>query len=223
MTRPSPRLRASSVAGWTLVEAAIALALTSAVSGTLVLILKTSGGMAGQTIRGADLSLRTARILERITRETLAGSPGSFDPALDPDLPVFAADLTLLRVVATDDSGAILGSPLHIWTEYEDGETDDGTDEDGDGLVDECVVRLTIDVGAAGERTIVLAWDVAEHLEGEEPNGVDDNANGLVDERGLTFRRVDSGLQVLLTLESTTESGVLLQSTGQRTIHMRNE
>ena len=104
------------------------------------------------------------------------------------------------------------------------GELDNGVDDNGNGLVDECRIEFQPDV--VGDPGLVIGWGsfVREYLEGEIPNGVDDNGNGLVDERGLclTYDNASGVLTVRLTLERLDPLGRPLTRTVETAVQVRN-
>lgn len=85
-------------------------------------------------------------------------------------------------------------------------ETDNGRDDDGDGLVDEGFVRRTTGTGGTA-RSVVLVRDVCRRLEGETANTRDDNGNGVVDERGLLFVRSGNRIRVWLSVSARMRDG----------------
>ncbi|MFT7676332.1 MAG: type II secretory pathway pseudopilin PulG [Planctomycetota bacterium] len=215
--------RKSSESGMTLIEVIIVSALMVAASGTFMLVANGASGLAEQSIEATQLHQRSTSALARIVGALRTGSLSSFQPALDPELPIFTSDLTSMLVTGTDIDGASLGSPVRIWSELDPLELDDAIDNDGDGLIDERQVSLTVDSGLAGERTIVIAKNVAEYSGGETANGIDDNGNDLADERGLAFWLTDSVLHVRLTVEHQTTRGDVLQVTRESSINIKNQ
>ncbi len=85
-------------------------------------------------------------------------------------------------------------------------ETDNGRDDDGDELVDEGFVRMTIGTGGTA-RSVVLVRDVCRRLEGETANTRDDNGNGVADERGLLFLRSGNRIRVWLSVSGRMRDG----------------
>lgn len=203
---------------------AIELVLSTAI---LVLILGFAG-LLGSTGQGAYLEsnaktgqeLRARRALDRVTSElatagqsTLFPTPGGF----------FGTDeVTFQQAVGAAGTTAQWGPLTRIRLEYEPGETDDGTDENGDGLVDEGRLVLTRNLGAAGEQSIVMCSGVSELLEGETPAVGDDNGNGLVDEPGFCLSLEDDVLTIRLTLMLTRREGAPRLCTLETALKLRN-
>ena len=98
----------------------------------------------------------------------------------------------------------------------------DGADNDGDGLVDEHVLRLVHDVDLMSERTAVLVQGVAPLLEGETPNALDDNGNAIADEAGLSLALRDGVVYVRLSLQGRNPKGHVLTRTAETIVWPRN-
>jgi hypothetical protein len=193
-------------AGSSLVELLIALALTGTVVGSLLLLGERSVRLFEAGMTSASLEVDARRALERLARVLQGARAGSL--AALPETPLWQDALDFDRVVSIDRrDGSVTWSASRVEFRHEPGETDDGADDDGDGLVDEGLLVLVQDVGGAEELTLVLARAVREHLEGELPNGLDDNENGLIDERGVVLERVGGDLRLHLTLEALDRAG----------------
>ena len=123
--------------------------------------------------------------------------------------------------------GQVVWSPLRrLAFEYAPRVSNDGADNNSNGLVDEGRLVLTLDVGTPEERSVVLTNWVPELLEGELPNGIDDNQNGLVDERGFCIQRVadaaGDALLVRLSLQRRDANRRPLTKTIQARVRVRN-
>ena len=99
---------------------------------------------------------------------------------------------------------------------------EDGTDNDGDGIVDEGIVVLRLSAGEPNEYRVVLARGVARYLEGETPNGVDDNGNGQVDEKGLFMQVRNGAIYVNLTVQRMGRDRQPIFRTVRTAVAMRN-
>lgn len=102
------------------------------------------------------------------------------------------------------------------------GETDDNTDEDGDGLVDERRLVLVRDFGGPDELELTLLRGVPELFPSESPNGLDDNGNGLLDETGFALFVEDGALQILLSKSGLDSDGRLITRSIRSAIILRN-
>lgn len=206
--------------GFTLFEVAISFALLGTFLSTVLLVLFTGTRAGRGAIACRSLEQASRRALERMASELTEAGTSVLAP--DPTSPFGCASLTFQRVVGLDGDLAVTWSmPVRLALRLEHGELDDGTDDDGDGLVDEHELIFTADPGGARERSVVWQRGVREYLEGEEPNGVDDNGNGLVDERGLCFERVGARLTIRLTLLGADE-GNGIKRTVETTLRLRN-
>ena len=159
------------------------------------------------------------RSMDRVVRELMSTGMDSIFPAVDADP---QDDVVFSEIV--DVTGGIItwGNPKRLAFEYEDGELDDGVDNNGNGLVDEGVLVLTLNDGQANERRVVICHGVSELLEGEEENGDDDNGNGLDDEPGFFVLQEDNVLTIRLTLEQRSDQVDRVQRTLTTSIRLRN-
>ncbi|HKX46295.1 MAG TPA: hypothetical protein VJP77_06300 [Planctomycetota bacterium] len=218
MRARTPRSRGAR-AGFTLVELAV--------SGTVLFLLLGAAGLVwtrndraysnGST--AALLELRVGVAIDRIVAELAPAQLASLAP--DPLPGLGTQSLDFVQAVGFESSAVVIGPPRRIAFELDATEADDGTDDDGDGLVDEGVVVLTIDVGGAEQR-VVLASAVAELGAGELANGVDDDGDGLVDEPGFFVERDGETLVVNLTLRRIDANGTALTRVARSAVQIRN-
>ena len=210
-------------AGWTLLEAMIGIALTA----TLLMTLGTALEGAVNLYRMSQAQLRLDRSLERalmrVRQELRNGVVTSLDP-----VPVqvglatpWTNELEFQTVEDWNDGAAVLGTTTGFSLRLEEGETDDGTDEDGDGLVDELELVLTRDVDGTPVET-VLARGVLELFPDETANGMDDNANGLEDEPGFSLVIDESRLTVRLALGLRLPDGQVVTRQRDLPLTLRN-
>ena len=225
MTR-HPNQRPSSRAGFTLVEAAVAVALLVLLMSSAILAAKHGQGAFRATQDTTDVETRIRRALDRAAMELL--SVGEEELLPNPT-GQFGTSSILFRQARSWGGNAgdgvagldvLWGNQNRLAFEYETEESDDGTDEDGDGLVDEGRLVLTRDVGGNEGRTI-LCTGVREMLEGEEANAADDNGNGIVDEAGFNIHRVGDVLFLRLSLEVPVETGTVVR-TLETSVRLRN-
>lgn len=227
MIRAPQQLR-DARAGFTLVEAVMATALLVLLMSSAILAAKGGQGAFRATQNATDVETRVRRALDRMAMELL--SVGDLSPIPSQ---FGTDDLTYWRVRPWDwdGNGSGFGDSVAglnvLWDdqdrlafEYEPDETNDGTDQDGDGLIDEGCVVLTRDVGG-NERRIVLCSGVRELLEGEAANGADDNGNGVVDEMGFNIHRIGDVLYLRLSLEQPGETGSIVR-TLETSVRLRN-
>ena len=221
----------SSRAGLSLVEMAIAVSLVVLLMASAILAAKGGQGAFRATQTATDVETRVRRTLDRVATELLCAGNMLPDP-IPAQFGTSFLDYCQVRPWDWDNSGAGAGdgvngvnvlwaNPSRITFELEPGETDDGTDEDGDGLVDEGRVVLVRDVGGANEHRVVLCSGVRELLEGEEANGLDDNGNGVVDEEGFNIHQIGNVLYVRLSVEVPGENGSIVR-TLETSVRLRN-
>jgi prepilin-type N-terminal cleavage/methylation domain-containing protein len=208
-------------AGFTLIELMIVLALLSTFVGSLLAVGSTSTRLCETGVNKSNLEGSARRALDRLARE-LSGARSDSLGTL-PESPLWQEGIDFDRVESIRaGDGRITWSADRAEFRLDGEETDDGLDNDDDGLVDEGALVLVRDSGGAGESAITLAHGVREYLEGELANGVDDNGNGLIDERGVAFERVGRDLRLYLTLEGVGSDGRIVTRTLETTVWSRN-
>jgi len=206
-------------AGFSLVEVLISMTPLGGLLGTmLMLVLSGSStarvGMARQSVEGS-----ARRTLERIAAELVLAGVDTLDP--DPSAP-WGSDQLTIQPIDGFDGDVVWGVPRTFTLALEEGESDDGADNNGNGLVDERVLVFTRDPGGAEELATLWVHGIRELAEGELENGEDDNGNGLADEAGLSFVRVQNRVLVRLTLEERDAEGNHLVRTLETSVRLRN-
>lgn len=213
--------RTSSRQGFSLLELLLSMATLGTFFTTMILVMgqgskAARSGMARQSIEG--LARRT---IDRMATELMGAVVESLDPA-SPTKPWGSSALTFQRIEGYSAGAVQVGDVVRFSLELEDGETDDGVDNNGNGLIDERKLVYTRDVDGLTPVSVVLAHGVREYLEGELPNGEDDNGNGLQDEAGLSFE-LDGGRLVLrLSLAERNARGEEQVYTVQTSVRLRN-
>ena len=205
--------------GHSLVELAVALTLLLVVFGLPAMLLDTSSRAFSTGARSSEVDLAARRALDSIAGR-LARS-GAEELVLVPGEPNSSV---VFRVATGFAAGVIVwGNDERIELQIEPGETVDGADNDGDGVVDEHRLVWTRDLGLATERSSVLCTRVRRSLEGEiAGNGLDDNGNGLVDEAGLMITLEGEEARIALTVERRDAFGTVIVHTAQRNVALRN-
>jgi prepilin-type N-terminal cleavage/methylation domain-containing protein len=185
--------------GFTLTELVVSLVI-AALLATGAFLATSEGYEAYRgTQRRSSLEADLRRALERARRELVDTGEDVLSP--NPTGLLGTGDLLFARPLGLDEDEIEWGPAMRLAREYEEGETNDGADEDGDGLVDEGMLVLTRDDGGPDEQRVVLCHGVSEFLEGELPNVADDNGNGVSDEGGFNVHRVGDVLFLRLSLE----------------------
>lgn len=210
-----------SRAGFTLLELTVSVAL-------LGLLFTTALQISDSVMDGSSTAAATAKVdadvgraIERLA-ERLKDSGSGWFGATAPLVPV--NDVTYKRVAGYDPVAGIEIADERIFLERSATDPDDGIDNDGNGLADDCRVVWVRAPGTAGELRTVVCDMVPDVLEGEiDANLLDDNGNGLVDERGLALDFVDAGVRVRLTMVGRDQAGREVTRTVQRVVWFRNE
>lgn len=214
--------------GTTMVELLVAALIMTSVLGAIGVTVLAGTRSYEEGVAKADVDAQARRLVSRIAEEFLTASRGRL------------VDGGPLTSGGADDEGEVefryqqvmggaggvvqLSPERRVRLDYAQGELDDGFDNNGNGLVDECRVLLTLDTGTAME--IGIGGFVREFLQGETgANDADDNGNGLDDERGLcmTFDDDTNTLMVRLTIERLTSQGRLVTSTAETSVLLRND
>lgn len=207
--------------GFSLVELMIALSIALAIFGLLSAFqLRTQDSYRQTSAQSrVDSAARnaTTRILDElsgIARALLVPDPSS---ALGSDT------LTFQRPSAVSNTGAVTWSTqTRLALLMDDRETDNGVDDDGDGLVDERRLVLTREANTANPEPVTLCHGVPELYPGETENGVDDNGNGVVDERGFSVRRIGDLLCVRLAVQLVMSNGGTVTATVDTAVILHN-
>ncbi len=212
--------------GSTLIEVTIGAVLMFVILGALGLVVRSSSGLASSDMVETSARLDAWRAVSRIAGALNAAGSATLDPALASTGLEHSDALSFQTLLDTSATAAAADLSWHpnsrVWLQYDDGETNNGIDDDGDGLVDECRAMLTTAEGTPQERTIVLVSNVAEYLEGETADGADNNGNGLLDERGLCFAREGDVLRLRLTIGRRDERGQVSTATVNASVRLRN-
>jgi hypothetical protein len=218
MSRAYPSRHGRS--GFTVIELAVSVGILGLMIGLLSMVSRRSLSIFRVGSKQGEVEAKARRALERIAEALEPSSTVTILP--DPGGAFGSNQFTFQQVVGSAGAAAVWSNPLQLRLEYEPGETDDGTDEDGDGLIDEGRVVMTRDFGAANAIPIVLCTGVREWYPGELNNNIDDNGNGVVDERGFNIRRVGSIVSVRLCVEGRDAEGRSVVRTLETTVQPRN-
>ena len=215
------RHQTSTRQGLSLVELIIAVSLLTLLIGSVGLVSRTTEQAFRTGAASSAVELRSAAALAAVVRELEGATRTSLAP--DPTTGLGTSELSFVQAIGFDGSRVVLGNARILRLEVEAGETIDGTDEDGDGLVDEGQIVLIEDEGLATERRRILVRSVAALLGGELANGIDDNGNGLVDEPGFIIEWRNDALEIQLTITRATPGGLeVVSRTARTSVKLRN-
>jgi hypothetical protein len=211
----------SPTRGMTMIELVLAVGMLVAIFAALSQTLMSGSGAYQATIDRSDLEAKGERLLTRIVAELRDADRSLLWPN---PTGTFGASTLEYRPCEGWAGGARVHGPTHrLQLVLEGGELDNGSDDNGNGLVDEQRLVLVPDTTLPAQ-IVPLGSGFAEFLAGEIENGADDNGNGLVDERGLSFAS-DGGpnLTIRLTLVRGASGGRVLTGSYETTLRLRNE
>ncbi len=174
---------------------------------------------AGATL--GQLEQKTRDVLQRISDRLESADLSVTNPMLE--APFHSEWIDYQRVTGFVAGARELGPPERIILEYSPIDPNNGLDDDGNGVVDDCLIVWYENPGLANERRVVLSRWIPEFLENEiGGNLIDDNGNGLDDERGLSFDFSSDRVTIRVTLQQSDSNGVLITRSLSRTLTLRN-
>ena len=171
-----------SRAGFTLIEALVAVSVAALILGNVAVMLSASNTGYEKESSRATLELQLDQTLDRITLALMSADLNSLNPGA-PN-PAFHTQLEFEQRLGVQNGVVVRGDPERIEYTLAAGE-----------------VVWKQRPEQENERSVVWNRWVRQFLEGELPNGVDDNGNGLVDESGLTFIIEGASVTIWLSLE----------------------
>ena len=204
--------------GFTYVEIVIAMGVMLMTLGSAIMMSYRTGEALRTRGARADVEIHARRAMQRVLDELAVARYAMLDP-----VPNGGSAVDYYRPEDFVAGAIVWGSKSRLSLQYEVGEVDDGLDNNGNGLVDECFLLYTRDADGPGEQRVVLCRNLSELLEGEVPNGLDDNGNGLIDEQGLCLLGVGTNrLEISLTVEGIDSNGIRFQRTMSSSTRLRN-
>lgn len=207
------RRTVSTRGGFSLVELLIASSLAALIAVSATMAGAQSYDAYRAATRSTTVEAKLRHAVQRVAQELLlTGTDVIFPPNIDDEFGT--SDLVFQQAVGVVNGAIVWGPTKRLVLEYELGEVDDGVDNNGNGLVDECRLVLVRNDGVLGETRTVLCHSVREFLEGEEEDGDDDNANGITDEAGFNVHRAGDILTVRLTIEELGPQGPVTRTLG---------
>lgn len=208
-------------AGFTLLELMLAFTLFGVIAGSIGLVTRTFNRAFRAGVAGAALDSNLRRSMDFVCDRLRAVSSSTLIPLTES--PFSTTQVDFQRAVGNLGPSVVWGDPERILFEYSPGETDDGVDNDGNGLIDEGRVVWIQNAGTANEARATLCNWVREYFEGEADTGVDDNGNGRIDERGFSIDFEGNRAHVRLSLEQRDSEGLSIVRTLERTVTFRNQ
>lgn len=211
----------SKRSAFTLVEVVVCLTLLAVIMGVVGAFQLSSQRAVRTEVTRADIEMRSRRTMQLALRELTGVASTMLTP--DPSTAFGTDTITYQKPVGVDNVGNILWSNLNrLALQMDAGETDNGLDDDGDGLVDERRLVLTRDVGLTSQRQVTVCHGIPELQAGELPNGTDDNGNGVRDERGFNVFRVGDRLSILVSVEQVGDQDAVLTWDSNSAMTLRN-
>ncbi|HVS18871.1 MAG TPA: hypothetical protein VMT18_09755 [Planctomycetota bacterium] len=228
------RLRARrSRRGASLIEILISFTVLLLLVGLVAEAVTTSRGAYGQGMSAAAVEAVARRTVDSLAQRLTSASAASVSVD-DPTPPPAANVITWVdfQTVQGFAGAPILAPQSRIQLELMAGEIEDGLDNNGNGMIDECRLVFVQDVFGGGP-AIGLAGFVTRLAEGELANGADDNGDGQIDEAGFTvvWEPVTAGatgdrggrLVLQLTLERASGPQTRVQRTVSTTVRVRSQ
>jgi prepilin-type N-terminal cleavage/methylation domain-containing protein len=207
--------------GFTLVEMTVSLAVLGLLLGLVARIQQRGNAASQEALARGSAEARLRRALDRVA-ENLTGI-GRTLLFPDPTTPFGSSTATFQHPSGVSGAGLVLwDTPSRIELLLDPRETDNGVDDDGDGLVDERRLVKTVNVGSGSQRSTTLCNGIPELMGGETVNGLDDNGNGVLDEAGFNIRRVGDLLTVRLSVQQAFGDGQVATATMETSIVLHN-
>lgn len=190
-------------AGFTLVEAVIALTLIGLVVTKLTLVMGDAQERHTEETTAMALEDQAMELIDKIAYAIVGSSRESLVP--NQPVPFDAPRMRYMVSLGVEDGKPVWSDPEEIGLETEEGQLYWGQN-----------------IGEENERRVVWANTVSQLLEDELPNGEDDNGNELSDELGLSFVVDGAKVTIRLTLERVTSAGERIQVTRVTEVTCRN-
>lgn len=208
-------------AGFTLIELVLAACIFGMLLGGVTYFQSKASSHGREISARSRAETQARRAVERVLDELCGISSALLVP--DPTGPLGSDQLTFQKPATVSNAGVVAWStPNRLALALDDGETDNGLDDDGDGLVDERRLVLTRAFGAANQANVTLCHGIAAWYPDELGNGVDDNANGAVDERGFNVQRIGDLLHVRVCVQVAAGTGEVAEWTVDTAVRLRN-
>jgi prepilin-type N-terminal cleavage/methylation domain-containing protein len=195
--------------GFSLLEVLITLTILVVMLGVVMQFTMRGQEMAREETRQAELNLRAMKVLEEITDQIRRSGASTLVPS-DPEGTETSLQFTQIVGIVPDTGPVYAANPLTYTLSLAEGETQDGTDENRNGLIDEYVLwRTTGDGARSAVVGGVKGWDDATAA----------NMTGFRVRRVPTTNR----LRIGLTLQSVDRWGEVWEAEYITSVTLRNE
>lgn len=219
--RKSSRRHAPRRSGFTLLELTISVAIFGLMMGSMAMVHNVGRNAFDSTSLHAELDARVKTAVDRVAMELCSAA----QDRIFPDLTGFVTDtstLGLQQVVDIQGGAAVFGNMMVLTLGNAAGETQDGVDNNGNGLIDEGRLVMIRNQGEPDQIQVTLCENVRRYLEGEVIGGGDENGNGLTDEMGFNIQRVGDVLTIRLSVEELSAGGEIVTRTTETSVRLRN-
>ena len=194
-------MRRSAKAGFTLIEALIALSLTAIIVVKVTMIISSASEANARGTAAMTLEDEARRVLDNIAYAVMGADRDALFP--DPESPDFTTEFEFQISLGVDEGEVIWSDPERI-------------------AKDEAQVVWKQNPGMPEERRVAWCNTVRPFLEGEIDNGADDNGNGLTDEEGLSFTLYKNAVTIRLCLERQSKDGTAIIQVVETVVTVRN-
>lgn len=216
-----PGRKGGRTRGFSLVEMAVSLAVLGLLLGLVAMIQQRGNEASEEALARASAETRLRRALDRVAGNLTGIGRTLLFP--DPTTPFGSSTVTFQHPSGVSGAGAVLwDTPSRIELLLDPRETDNGVDDDGDGLVDERRLVRTINVGTGSQQFTTLCNGIPELMGGETVNGLDDNGNGVLDEAGFNVRRTGDLLTVRLSVQKAFGEWQVATATMETSVVLHN-
>ncbi len=142
---PTPRSKHAARAGFSLVEAVLAISLFAMVLGTIGFVAISGSQAYRSSTVDSNLVQQGRRALGEVTDLLLTSRAASLEAY--PEGPLWQDSIEVGRYASMATDGTVTWETVQIRFAYEQNEVDDGVDNNGNGLVDEGVLEVVTDCG----------------------------------------------------------------------------
>jgi hypothetical protein len=190
-------------AGFTVLEAVIAMTLVGLVVTKLTLVMDEARRAHREESVSMALEDQAMELIDRLAYALVGSSRERLMPELSAPFPM--SEIRYQVNLGVEDGQPVWSDPEMIRLEEDAGQ-----------------IQWVQNAGELNERLVVWANTVSEMLEDELMNGVDDNGNGLVNELGLAFVLDERSVTIRISLERQGEGEKTIQVTRETTVTCRN-
>ena len=192
------------MAGFTLLEAAISIALLTMVMVNAFTLLDTTRRNDESNAEHLELQLTASQTLDRMVLALVEADREVTLP--QNEAPNSDSRINYQASLGTEGGVEMLSDPARIWLER-----------------DQAQVKWTTLPGELNEKQVVWGRHVSDFLINElGGNAIDDNGNGLLDEEGLSFNIEANSVLIRLTLRKIDKQGKEITASAETRAAFRN-